>query len=154
VSATTGLHFQFGDPASGGGDYSISAAGSAGVHDGQWHVLSLLRNGTTGAIRLDGNVLAESGSAFGSSQVSGTGTFHIGGSGDNTDNFQGAIAEVLVYNTPTGVGNFENVEGYLEQKNGLTAVPEPSQYAMVFGVACIVGAIVIRRRNQLNPASA
>jgi hypothetical protein len=140
----TGLHFQFGNPVAGG---DLNIANNSSVIDNQWHILSLVRNGTAGTVHLDGAVLGESGSAFlNSSAVSGSSSLLIGGSGDNTDNFTGAIAEVLTYNL--GSVDSAAVENYLGEKYGLAPVPEPSQYAMLFGLACIAGALVVRYRKQ------
>lgn len=140
-----GIHFQFGNPSSGG-DFQV-ASGTAAVANNQWHILSLVRNGNYGAVRLDGTLLQESATAFSpSSTVSGSASLLIGGTGFNDDNFQGAIAEVLVYNN--GALDTQSVESYLGEKYGLAPVPEPSQYAFVFGLACIAGALVVRHRKQ------
>jgi len=124
-----GVHFQFGNP-NGGGDFQVPG-GTAAVANNQWHILSLVRNGDYGAVRLDGTVLQESPTAFSSSStVSGSASLLIGGTGFNDDNFQGAIAEVLVYNN--GTLDTQSVESYLGEKYGLAPVPEPSQYAFVW----------------------
>jgi hypothetical protein len=143
---TPAMHFQYGDPGSGG---DITAAPA--LADG-WHIVSMLRNGTAGAIRVDGQVANEGGNVFFSSaNPAATGDLAVGASSLGGDNLKGAIAEVLVYRGGEVLGNPQAVENYLGTKYGLAVVPEPSQYAILFGLACVGGALAFRHRRQPVP---
>jgi hypothetical protein len=114
-----------------------------------WHVVSMIRNGSSGIIRVDG-VQVGSGTFTSSLNTSGTGTLALGGSFPPGDYFTGDIAEVLLYRS--GTTDVSGTELFLGAKYGIAAVPEPSQYAIVFSVVCIAGALVIRSRRQRTAA--
>lgn len=109
-----------------------------------WHVLSVTRTGSSGDIRVDGQSLSPSGSFNGSGIFSANGTLAVG-SLNAGENWGGNIAEILAYNS--GSIDVAGVENYLGTKYGLTPVPEPSEYAMIFGVICVLGALVVRSRR-------
>jgi hypothetical protein len=119
-----------------------------------FHVLALQRSGTSGSISVDGSSLTISGGFNSGVQVS-TGTtprLTIGAAafpGGNAGGFYtGGIAEIIVFSTALSSTDMTTVENYLGNKYGISAVPEPSQYATFFGLACIVGALVVRARRR------
>ena len=93
---------------------------------------------------MDGQSLSPSGSFNGSGIFSANGTLAVG-SLNAGENWGGNIAEILAYNS--GSIDVAGVENYLGTKYGLTPVPEPSEYAMIFGVICVLGALVVRSRR-------
>jgi hypothetical protein len=121
-----------------------------------FHVLALQRNGTSGSIAVDGSSVTVSGSFSSGSTVS-TATsprLTIGASANNGGAFSpgnfytGGIAEIVVFSTALSSTDITTVENYLGNKYGISAVPEPSQYATFFGLACIVGALIVRARRH------
>ncbi len=118
-----------------------------GYH-GNWHVLSLTRGpGDTASIRLDGVSLPVTGPALASNGITGTelGKLYLGRFND--DPLPTDLAEVLVYPTGLSGADVQSVESYLQGKY-FTPVPEPAQFASLFGLGCILGACVLRRRRQ------
>lgn len=130
-----------------GGDL-VSAPAPA--WDTGFHVLSLIRNGSAGQIRFDGAPLATTGAFEGPIATGATGLLAIGGLPAAGDAWAGDIAEISVYNAvPTDISA---VEASLGQSYGLSVVPEPSEYAMIFGLACVGGALALRYRRQTSMA--
>ena len=60
----------------------------------------------------------------------------------------GNIAEILVYKTVLNDTQIKSVETQLGSKYDLAVVPEPSQYATVFGLICVAGAAAMRLRRR------
>jgi hypothetical protein len=125
----------------------------AGWND-QWHLLTLVRNGNIGQIRADGVDLTTTVS-FTGGLSGGVGDLHIGFGPGLADPFGGDIAEIRVYNSAPSGGDLATVEGELTATY-LTAVPEPSEYAMIFGAVCVLGAVARRfvRRTENNALAA
>lgn len=120
-------------------------------NDGNWHVLTALRNGASGQIRIDGTPVTPATGAFANNWTTGgTGTLFVGGSPWGAgDDFIGDIAEIQIHSSVPG--DINAVELGLDAKYselGLTVVPEPSEYAMIFGLACVAGALALRYRRQ------
>lgn len=147
-SPNRNIDFHFGNPGQANGTATASQPAAEEFY-GSWHVLSLIRNGTEPTIRLDGEPLATSGTFNQSLNVTDRLLF-IGGT-DGSDTLKGAIAEIVTFEGAVDPGE---VEQYLGTKYGLAPVPEPSEYAMVFGVACVLGALVVRRRQKAAAAAA
>jgi len=117
-----------------------------------WHVVTLVRNGNTGIIRIDGQ---ESSLLFpAGTGVSGTGSLNIGAAPDGTVGFSGDIAEVQVWSSALDSTQIGNIEAQLTSTY-LTPIPEPSEYAMMFGALCVAGAFARRQwlRKQANAAA-
>jgi hypothetical protein len=131
----------------GGGD--IITASHPQNWFNNWHLLTITRNGSAGTIRADG---AETADTFPLTGITpgNTGPFEISRPGFV---FNGDIAEIRIYNTAPGAGDIAAIEGQLTQ-DYLTPIPEPSEYAMMFGVLCVVGAFARRQwlRKQANLA--
>jgi hypothetical protein len=123
-------------------------------NDGAFHVLSMVRNGTAAEFRLDGTPIALAGNAFPTGpswDTTGTGTLTVGGAPfdaapSTPDLWTGDLAEIQIYNAVPG--DINAVELALGTEYGLTVVPEPSEYAMIFGLACVAGAVALRYRRQ------
>jgi hypothetical protein len=133
----------------GGGD--IITAGRPANWFNEWHVLTLTRNGASGTIRADG---AQTSDTFDNTGITpgNTGTFEISRPGFL---FNGDIAEIRIYNTAPAAGEIAAIESQLTQ-DYLTPIPEPSEYAMMFGALCVVGAFAKRQwlRKQANAVGA
>jgi len=130
----------------------INTANPAGWSD-QWHVVTLVRDGTAGSIRVDGVALPDQN--FNVSGLTGaSGTLNIGAGPGTQDPFIGDIAEVRVYQAALSSIDIGTIEGQLTQ-DYLTPIPEPSEYAMMFGVLCVAGAFARRQmlRKQANSAA-
>lgn len=122
----------------------VSALPPSGFYD-NWHILTIQRNGSSGLIQVDGSSQTLSvNNTFQSTGTTGLGT---GTLGVGSDTFSGEVAAVLVYKGALDGTQISNVEGYLQTKY-FTAVPEPSQYAMVFSLVCVAGAIGLRIRRS------
>lgn len=123
--------------------------------DGQWHVLSVVRNGGSAEMRIDGTPLSTT-ENFGPTPLWNTtltGDLYVGGSSwkgsPPADNWDGDIAEIQIYSTvPGDINAVELALGAKYSELGLTVVPEPSEYAMIFGLACVAGALALRYRRQ------
>lgn len=119
---------------------------------GNWQLLTAIRNTDgSGEIRLNGVSLATSG-AFTGPIDNVNGTLMVGGSNFDgvNDRWAGDIAEIRVYNSVPG--NINEIELELGGTYGLSVVPEPSEYAMIFGLACVGGALALRYRRQTSMA--
>jgi hypothetical protein len=127
--------------------------GDAPTWDGDFHLLTLVRNGNVGQIRIDGVAQTVTGnfSASGSMPLVTSGDLTLGGRVGSTsgDRWSGDIAEVRFYNT---IPNIEQIEMELDATYNLNVVPEPSEYAMIFGLACVAGALALRYRRQTSMA--
>jgi hypothetical protein len=119
---------------------TLNAAPPSGFY-GSWHVITISRSGGSGFIRVDGNTESFFTTEWASPGPSGTGSALVG-----TDLYNGQIAAVLVYSTALDGSDILATESYLQNKY-LTVVPEPSQYAMVFSLACVAGVVVMRYRR-------
>jgi hypothetical protein len=109
---------------------------------GTWHLLTTRRQADdTGSITVDGGT-PQTGSFTSSLNTALAGTLGVGTAG-----FTGDIAEILVYKTALTDLQVASVESYLNTKY-FTPVPEPSQYAMVFSIACVIGGLAVRLRRQ------
>jgi hypothetical protein len=114
----------------------------------------MVRNGTAAEFRLDGTPIALAGNAFPTGpswDTTGTGTLTVGGAPfdaapSTPDLWTGDLAEIQIYNAVPG--DINAVELALGAEYGLTVVPEPSEYAMIFGLACVAGAVALRYRRQ------
>jgi hypothetical protein len=144
---------------SGANGDTITAAAPGNVSS--YHVLTFQRgtggDPNAGLIRVDGNA-----SVTGSFQTPAvtvnanvTGTLTLGGltidQGSGLAQSQllnGNIAEVLVYKTVLNDTQIKSVETQLGSKYDLAVVPEPSQYATVFALACVLGAVAMRLRRR------
>lgn len=140
------IHYVQGDIS--GVDQQVFGAAPGNWVD-SWHVVTGIRNADgSGELRVDGATIATAGAGtFAGPNPSGTGTLVIGGSdfdGAN-DRWAGDIAEIRVYST---VPNIATEEGALFTAYNITPVPEPSEYAMIFGLACVAGAVALRYRRQ------
>lgn len=129
----------------------LSVPTPAAWNDGNWHVLTAVRNGTSGQIRIDGVPVTPATGAFPNSVTTGgTGTLFVGGSPWGAgDDFIGDIAEIQIHSTvPSDINLIELGFNTKYSELGLTVVPEPSEYAMIFGLACVAGALALRYRRQ------
>jgi hypothetical protein len=134
------------------GALSSSISAAAPTWNSDFHLLTLVRNGTSGQLRFDGTPLSSPLGAFsGSMDTVSQGLLALGGLPASAgDTWTGDIAELRVYSTvPADISAVENTMGGIY---GLTAVPEPSQFAMIFGLACVAGALVLRHRRQTSVA--
>lgn len=139
------IRFEHGDPSQGDTlDKPISDVQSPAWY-GNWHVVSMTRSGNNATIQVDSGTPTTSSTFVTPAQQFNDSTLYVGGLSGGFY-FQGDIAEILVYNTGDA-NNATDVQGYLENKY-FSNVPEPSQYATVFGLACIGGALMLRRRRQ------
>ncbi len=135
-----------------GGSTDFINADEGNVADGSWHVLTLVRNGNGGTIRLDGTPLPSlAGDFAGPLPQTATGKLTVGGApfnapGDVPDRWTGDIAEIQIFSAVPG--DINAIEQALGAEYGLTVVPEPSEYAMIFGLACVAGAVALRYRRQ------
>jgi hypothetical protein len=146
VAAPDVMHMQYGNPSSGG-----DAAANFNFGDGTWRILTVWRDGNTPHVRVGGVVLAASPNFTDTLSGAPTAVADVGGSVSN-DRWNGAIAEILTFNT-ADQNTIDLAELYLGNKYGLAAVPEPSEYAMIFGVVCVLAAVVRRYRRQ-QPSAA
>ena len=127
--------------------------------DNNYHVLGLQRNDAgSSSISVDGSGLSTSGAFAGGSVTTATpsqltigATANPGGSASLF--FNGTIAEILVFNYALNSTETASVENYLGGKYGISVVPEPSQYATVFGVICVLAGVAVRVRRQQNGAA-
>lgn len=120
--------------------------------EGNWHLLTLVRNGSSSDIRVDGVSLGSSGSSFPTAMNLGAGAINIGHTVNQAGQYwAGDIAEVRVYNNVPGT--LGGIEASLMSDYNLAPVPEPSQYATVFSLICVAGALVYRQRRQRALAS-
>jgi hypothetical protein len=104
----------------------------------------------SGLIRISGDERTGSFNAGNTANTAQTGTIVLGGIQASGFSLNGDIAEVIVFKTALSEGDISTVENYLGTKYGISVVPEPSQYATAFALACLVGAIVIRRKRQMT----
>jgi hypothetical protein len=114
---------------------------------GTWRVITGIRNADgSGEIRLNGGTVGTVPAGTFTGPVSGSGALVIGGSDFGAgDRWAGDIAEVRVYST---VPTIATEEAALFTAYNITPVPEPSEYAMIFGLACVAGAVALRYRRQ------
>jgi hypothetical protein len=115
---------------------------------GNWLIVSAVRNGNEGTIRVAGANLGgspDSAAFSGSLDTGATGDLRVGGFAGGGQFWSGDIAEILVYSSAADIAATEN---YLGSKYNLAPVPEPSQYATVFALALIGGAVALRIRRQ------
>jgi hypothetical protein len=133
------IAYVHGDSGNGG----FISATAPGNWFGTSHVLTLVESGGVGSIRVDGSTIANNVSFSDTLTVNTTGNLSIG----NVD-FSGDIGAVLMYKTALNASQISQTEIALGTKYGISVVPEPSQYASAFAVACLAGAIVIRMRRQ------
>jgi hypothetical protein len=132
-----------------GANAPLGFAGSA-------HVLTFERNGGTGILDVDGVAQDTTGSpGFSTSLTASSGTLAVGGVFQNSTKgqlFNGDVAEVIVFNTALSGSDVQTVEQYLGNKYNISVVPEPSQYATVFGLLCVGGAVFLKRRRPVRCA--
>ena len=122
--------------------------------EGNWSILTVVRNGNYGELRRDGAIFASSATAFqgaGDLNTSLSGTLQVGQTvGAPTQSWTGDIAAIRV---STDVNSVGSTEAALGGAYNLAPVPEPSQYATVFSLICVAGALVYRQRRQRALAS-
>lgn len=136
------------------GTSAIQGTASGGFGTG-FHIIAAQRNSGSGFISVDNLNLTTSGSFTAvdlttldtASKRTSAGAIYFPDGSPNSG-LNGQIAEVLVFNQALGASDITQVENYLGGKYGITPVPEPSQYAMVFGLVCVVGAVALRLRRQ------
>jgi hypothetical protein len=134
------------------GDSTITASTPTGWDTG-FHVLAVQRDGNGGFIQVDSSPLSSAVSLKDPTLTLTPTRLSIGASylrdpGETPGyNFNGQIAEILVFNDALSSGEFAAVTSYLQDKY-ISAVPEPSEYAVVFSAVCLVGAAVRRFRRQ------
>jgi hypothetical protein len=140
------IHYVQGDVAAD--TINVAGPGQAVWDLNEFHVLTLTRDGASGQIRFDGTPLGGQAGSFVNPIVTGEeGTLRIGGlAGDPSDLWTGDIAEIRVYNNVPA--NLNEIEVQLGNDYGISVVPEPSEYAMIFGLACVAGAVALRYRRQ------
>jgi hypothetical protein len=132
---------------------AVTAPANTAAYYNSSHVLMFQRSGGGGQINVDGNPLNSSGSISGS--LTGPGVLQIGGFNDNPgaspiNSLNGSIAEIVVFKSALATDDITKVEGYLGGKYGISVVPEPSQYASVFGIVCVATGIALRLRRKLT----
>lgn len=115
------------------------------------HVISAQRSGTLGFLHEDGAPLSITSGGFTAGNnydPTQSGALQVGGfNGGSTMN--GNIAAVVIFNTSLSPSDTASVESYLGNRFGISVVPEPSQYAAAFSIACLLGALGFRlRRNR------
>jgi hypothetical protein len=139
------IRFDQGDPASGG-RIETPVSGVASGWYGNWHVLTLVRDGNDGTIRVDGIELATG--TFSSSLDSSQSTYlNVGGdfSGD-VNAFDGDLAVLRIYNTALDLTTIQGIETELAER--LIPIPEASEYAMIFSIGCLAAAVAMRTRRR------
>lgn len=145
-SSTALIYYGHGDLGAGN---NVQGDRPANWANGDYHVLSLVRNSDgSGTIRFDGAAIPNLvGSFTGPLNTAGSGTLGVGGSVFG-DRWGGDIAELRVYKEgDASLTSIQAVESELTSTY-ITPVPEPAQYATVFSVVCVLGALVIRRHRQ------
>lgn len=75
-----------------------------------FHVVTLQKSGTTSSMWSDGTSIVSS-TVTGALNTAGTCTAYLGS--DNTDHFNGDIAEVIIFNTTLSTGDRQTVERFL-----------------------------------------
>jgi len=142
------LSYEHGDAlANSGNGHFVTVSQPGSWYDNNFHILRMVRQSDgTGTIAVDGVVQGTG--TFLNALSSSTGSLAVGGATASFGRsffFAGDIAEALVYNS--GGVNVNDVETYLTDKY-FTPVPEPSQYAAIFGGACLLVALGFRARRQ------
>ncbi len=113
ASSDNTLHFQLGDPNwPNGGDLSGQEPGN---WENVWKVLTVTRNGNDGMIRVNGMNLPLLTQFSTPGDNTGTGNFWIG-SDIWGNNFEGEIAEIIVYNTSLSESEIISTEEQLMDK--------------------------------------
>jgi hypothetical protein len=120
------------------------------------HIVTLERNVSAGTIRVDGTPLTLTPSTFTTAiDNTGAGYLQVGGFNGAVLTppggfipMNGDIAEVLVFKTALSGADINTVENYLGGRYGISAVPEPSQYAAVFAGVCMIVGLALRHRRQ------
>jgi len=114
-----------------------------------FHLITGVRNGASGTLRLDGQTIGSSSTLAGSADTSLSGTLLVGGYRNVPANgFDGAIAEILVFNSALPGNDITTIEQGLSAKYGLTTVPEPQAYATAFSALCLVAGVAMKLRRR------
>lgn len=102
----------------------VSLSGGVPLNDGQWHLISLVRQGDSAALYANSTIVdAESNPLL--NTVSGMGGLYIGGRSQPGYYYKGTIDDVAIYSralSPTEIAS--------------NAIPEPSTTILLFGGAC------------------
>lgn len=131
-----------------GGDLDHSAPQPDPNWENNWLILSVVRNGNAGDIRVGGASIGSDANAYSSVLDTGVSApLTVGATANPLSQYWGGdIAEIRVYDS--GSVNVGAIEAELGAAYNLAPVPEPSQYATVFALACVAGAMFFRVRRQ------
>ncbi len=118
--------------------YDLGAGSTASLlANNTWVHVAITKSSTTGvSFYINGTLVGSVAGATESANSAGANNWFIGNGADLARQFVGGIDEVRIYN------------GVLDQTQiqGISAIPEPSTYAAIFG-ACALGVAVWRRRR-------
>lgn len=131
------LHFQYGSPF---GD--VNSPEPAGW-DNTFNLVEASWNGSTGEISVDGALLA-TGNLTSSLNTALSATLYIGNDIFG-NNFQGQIAQIIVYNQALSPTDEQTVLNYLDAQYDFSSVPEPAGW--VLGASALAAILWLRRRS-------
>jgi hypothetical protein len=92
--------------------------------DDRWHVLKLVKDGSSGQINVDGIDLTLTETTSSAGNNSPTADLYVGSDWSSTNWFTGDIAEILVFSRALTTEEQQDVDTYLRGKYGLTSTPD------------------------------